>query len=86
MTPLSSEQALKVNATSDPNSVQSLKLTYRALSDVQPRPVPHLNLSLSLSLNDGTIYYRDLKFAGVMLERVQEVGEGRPQLQQSLFS
>ncbi|KAE8037396.1 hypothetical protein FH972_009985 [Carpinus fangiana] len=34
MTRLSSEQVLKGNTTSDPNSVSSLKLTYKALSDV----------------------------------------------------
>ncbi|XP_059428972.1 ruvB-like protein 1 [Corylus avellana] len=34
MTRLSSEQVLKDNSTSDPNSVSSLKLTYKALSDV----------------------------------------------------
>ena len=50
MTRLSSEQVLKDNTTSDPNSVSSLKLTYKALSDVRCRSVLFsicFNLSLS---------------------------------------
>ncbi|XP_040994930.1 dynein regulatory complex subunit 3 [Juglans microcarpa x Juglans regia] len=78
MTRLSSEQVLKDNATSDPNSVPSLKLTYRALSDVsclsEFKILEKLDLSFNnLSSLEGLKACVNLKWLAVVQNKLESL-------------
>ncbi|KAG6678810.1 hypothetical protein I3842_14G100200 [Carya illinoinensis] len=78
MTRLSSEQALKDNATSDPKSVPSLKLTYRALTDVsclsEFKTLEKLDLSFNnLSSLEGLKACVNLKWLAVVQNKLESL-------------
>lgn len=82
MTVLSSKRVLEDNHTRDPSAITALTLTHKALTDVSRlNQIPGL-IGLISRLRIWFIWL----LVGLVLERVQELGEARPQRQQSNFT
>jgi len=77
MASLSSQQVLKENQTRDANTITSISLTHRNLSDVRRR----ISLPLSFFCPNFSSLTEITIFVDFMLERIPKLGKARPCLQ-----